>query len=212
MMTWRVRIVVVLILICGLFAIVNLIRKRSLELKYALTWLLLGVGLLCAVMIPGFLDTISSMLGIYNPMNMVFFLGFLFSVIVIFALTMSLSNNSNRVRKMAQRIALNEYKANKKQKNLKTIQVDKFIQKTVTKQKVVTVFYFTNSYKNILKTHIHKNVFLNSKNFLLWIILSHFYNRLYKKTILQSCKAKSETKEGCYDRAGNTKQEQKFNQ
>lgn len=114
MMTWRVRIVVVLILICGLFAIVNLIRKRSLELKYALTWLLLGVGLLCAVMIPGFLDTISSMLGIYNPMNMVFFLGFLFSVIVIFALTMSLSNNSNRVRKMAQRIALNEYKANKK--------------------------------------------------------------------------------------------------
>lgn len=113
MMTWRVRIAVILVLIVGLFAIVNLIRKRNLELKYALTWLFLGGALLVVVLIPGTMDVISAALGIYNPMNMVFFLGFLFSIIVIFSLTMSLSRNSNRVRTMAQRIALNEYKAKK---------------------------------------------------------------------------------------------------
>ena len=113
MMSWRVRIAIVIVLIIGLAAIVNLIRKRSLELKYALTWLILGAGLLVVVIVPGFLNTLSDALGIYNPMNMVFFLGFVFSIVVIFVLTMSISNNSNRVRKMAQKIALNEYRSNK---------------------------------------------------------------------------------------------------
>lgn len=114
MMTWKVRIAIIIVLFIGLFAIVNLIRKRSLELKYALTWLFLGAGLLLVVLVPGLLDMLAMALGIYNPMNMVFFLGFLFSIIVIFVLTMSISNNSNRVRKMAQKIALNEYRSNKK--------------------------------------------------------------------------------------------------
>lgn len=113
MMTWRIRIAIIFVLFIGLVAIVNLIRKRSLELKYALTWLFLGAGLLLIVLVPGLLNWLSEVLGIYNPMNMVFFLGFLFSIIVIFVLTMSLSNNSNRVRKMAQKIALNEYRSNK---------------------------------------------------------------------------------------------------
>lgn len=116
-MTWKVRIAIILVLFIGLFVIVNLIRKRSLELKYALTWLILGAGLLLVVLVPGLLDMLATALGIYNPMNMVFFLGFLFSIIVIFALTMSISNNSNRVRKMAQKIALNEYKSNKNMQN-----------------------------------------------------------------------------------------------
>jgi len=113
MMTWRIRIAIIFVLLIGLAALVNLIRKRSLELKYALTWMFLGAGLLLFVLVPGLLDWLSDALGIYNPMNMVFFLGFLFSIVVIFVLTMALSHNSDRVRKMAQRIALNEYRANK---------------------------------------------------------------------------------------------------
>ena len=114
MMTWRIRIAIIFVLLIGLAALVNLIRKRSLELKYALTWLFLGVGLLVVVLVPGVLNWLSNALGIYSPVNMVFFLGFLFSIVVIFTLTMSISNNSNRVRKMAQKIALNEYRVNKK--------------------------------------------------------------------------------------------------
>lgn len=113
MMTWRVRIAVIIVLLIGLAAIINLIRKRNLELKYAMTWLFLGAALLIVVLIPGLLDTLAVIVGIYNPMNLVFFLGFLFSIAIIFVLTMSVSRNSNRVRKMAQKIALNEYKLNK---------------------------------------------------------------------------------------------------
>lgn len=114
MMTWKIRIAIIVVLALGLVALINLVRKRSLELKYALAWFLLDAALLLVVIVPGLLDILAGVLGIYNPMNMVFFLGFLFSIIVIFILTMSLSNNSNRVRKMAQMMALNDYKVSKK--------------------------------------------------------------------------------------------------
>lgn len=116
MMTLKVRIVILAVIFVALIAIINLIRKRSLELKYALTWLFLGAALFVVVMIPGLIQHMAEFLGIYSPMNMVFFLGFLFSLIVIFSLTMALSRNSIRVRKMAQKIALNEYRSNHKEK------------------------------------------------------------------------------------------------
>jgi hypothetical protein len=110
MMTLKLRLIIIFVILLGVVFIVNLIRKRSLELKYALTWMILAVGLLVIVLIPGLLEKMAVALGIYNVMNMVFFVGFIFAIILIFGLTMSMSRNSDRVRKMAQNIALNEYK------------------------------------------------------------------------------------------------------
>lgn len=112
MMSLRLQVIIAVCLFLGLVVIINLIRKRKLELKYALIWMMLIVGLALIIFIPGLLDSIAELLGIYNVMNMVFFIGFVFAIILIFSLTMSLSRNSERVRKMAQKIALNEYKAN----------------------------------------------------------------------------------------------------
>ena len=84
------------------------------ELKSALSWLFLELGILIITLRPNLLNVISKVLGIYNEINMLFFLGFVFIILVIFSLTMSLSRNSERVRKMAQEIALNSYYNNKK--------------------------------------------------------------------------------------------------
>lgn len=115
-MTMRLKVIILITLIIGLCAIVNLIRKRALELKYAITWLVLDFGLVLIVWIPGLIDWISEVLGIYDVTNMVFFVGFVFSIIIIFTLTMSLSRNSDRIRKLAQRMALNEYAEKKDEK------------------------------------------------------------------------------------------------
>ena len=102
------------VLILGLLKILGLIKRNKLELKYALSWLFLELGILIITLIPNLLNVISKVLGIYNEINMLFFLGFVFIILVIFSLTMSLSRNSERVRKMAQEIALNSYYNNKK--------------------------------------------------------------------------------------------------
>ena len=113
-MSIRIKCVIIAVLILGLLKILGLIKKNKLELKYALSWLFLELGILIITLIPNLLNVISKVLGIYNEINMLFFLGFVFIILVIFSLTMSLSRNSERVRKMAQEIALNRYANNKK--------------------------------------------------------------------------------------------------
>ena len=107
-MSIRIKCVIIVVLILGL------LKKNKLELKYALSWLFLELGIFIITLIPNLLNVISKALGIYNEINMLFFLGFVFIILVIFSLTMSLSRNSERVRKMAQEIALNSYYNNKK--------------------------------------------------------------------------------------------------
>ena len=113
-MSIRIKCVIIAVLILGLLKILGLIKKNKLELKYALSWPFLELGILIITLIPNLLNVISKVLGIYNEINMLFFLGFVFIILVIFSLTMSLSRNSERVRKMAQEIALNSYANNKK--------------------------------------------------------------------------------------------------
>jgi len=47
-------------------------------------------------------------LGIASPINMLFFLGFCFSLIIIFVLTVAVSRMSVRIKTLAQEIALYE--------------------------------------------------------------------------------------------------------
>ena len=113
MMTAKIQIIIGIILIVGLIAIINMIRKRRLELKYALSWLAAIVFVLILDCFPTLLNKIASMLGIWAPVNMIFFLGFCFSLMIIFVLTVTLSRMSERVRKLSQAVALNEEKIEK---------------------------------------------------------------------------------------------------
>ena len=57
---------------------------------------------------PRLLIVVSDFLGIYAPVNMIFFLGFCFSLLIIFSLTVALSRTSGSVRTLAQTAALHE--------------------------------------------------------------------------------------------------------
>lgn len=115
MMSLRLYIIILVVLMLGLLMLIRLIKKGSLELKYAIVWMVLDVGLAIILLIPGGLQWLASVLGIYDVTNMVFFVGFIFSIILNFSLTMSLSRNSDRVRKLTQQVALNEYEMKHKE-------------------------------------------------------------------------------------------------
>lgn len=110
MMTLKLQLIIGICLAVALLAIVNMIRKRKLELKYALSWLIAIVFVLILDCFPILLTKLSYFLGIWAPVNMIFFLGFCFSLLIIFVLTVTLSRMSERVRKLAQAVALNEEK------------------------------------------------------------------------------------------------------
>ena len=59
---------------------------------------------------PEKLQEIATTLGIYSPINMIFFLGFVFSLAIIFVLTVTVSRLSARIRRLAQMVAqMNKY-------------------------------------------------------------------------------------------------------
>lgn len=121
MMTLKIQVIIAICLIIGLLAIVNMIKRRRLELKYALSWLIAIGFVLVLDIFPVMLEKVASALGIWAPVNMIFFLGFCFSLMIIFTLTVTLSRMSERVRSLSQAIAINEEKIERllseKQKN-----------------------------------------------------------------------------------------------
>ena len=116
-MSIRIKCVIIVVLILGLLKILGLIKKNKLELKYALSWLFLELGILIITLIPNLLNVISKVLGIYNEINMLFFLGFCFSLVIIFVLTVAISRVSIRMKQLTQELALYEKKMNDELKN-----------------------------------------------------------------------------------------------
>lgn len=105
-MNSRIQIIVAIVIVLALCVIVNMIRKKALELRYALTWLGVGVVVLILDLFPGLMAYLSKLMGIALPSNMLFFLGFCFSLAIIFGLTIAVSRMSNRINDLTQEMAL----------------------------------------------------------------------------------------------------------
>ena len=135
MMTTKFQIILIVGILLILLLILNMIRKRKLELKYSLVWLIVMILLLFIAGSPEKLTEISKALGIYSPVNMVFFLGFVFSLIIIFVLTVTVSRLSARIRRLAQIVAmLNSYNGEPIEDDLKE-KIEKEVQEIVAEKK-----------------------------------------------------------------------------
>lgn len=118
-MNIRIQIIIAVAIIIALGIIVNMIRKKALELKYALSWLAVGAGILILDIFPGLMKYISDFMGIKLPINMLFFFGFCFALALIFILTIMVSRMSNRIKELAQELALYQKKMDEENKERK---------------------------------------------------------------------------------------------
>lgn len=118
MMTVKLQVVIALAILVVFAILVNMIRRRSLELKYSLVWMMVLCALFVFACAPKLLIVVSDFLGIYAPVNMIFFLGFCFSLVIIFFLTVALSRLSNSIRTLDQIVALNEKRLQELEKEL----------------------------------------------------------------------------------------------
>lgn len=68
--------------------------------------MLISLGVLVVTLVPDVMLTLSEWIGIFSPVNMVFFVGFLYLGLVVFLLSIAISRQSVRMKKMIQEIAL----------------------------------------------------------------------------------------------------------
>ena len=107
-MNIRIQIIVGIIVVLALIVILNMIRQKKLELRYALSWLCVGIAVLILDCFPQLITWLSEKVGIASPVNMLFFFGFCFSLVIIFGLTIAMSRMSIRIKELTQELALFE--------------------------------------------------------------------------------------------------------
>lgn len=114
-MTLKIQIIIGAAIVFGLVYILSLIRKNRLELKYALSWFGAGIFVLILDIFPGLMESMAELIGIASPVNMIFFLGFCFSLVIILTLTVAVSIAASSVKRLTQKVAMLEKKINEKE-------------------------------------------------------------------------------------------------
>ncbi len=110
------KLVVILILV-ALFFLVFVLRhvlKRKMVVNYALLWIVFGISMTIAVLIPNILELICNAIGIETVSNFIFLLGFGLLLIIVFVLTEIVSNQKIKITTLAQEVAILKHKEGKK--------------------------------------------------------------------------------------------------
>lgn len=107
-MTLRLKIILLAALVLIFVLLTRRVRKRQLDLRYTLSWYFLGAALMLLVLFPRLLTYAAHLIGIFDPMNMLFFCGFVFALGIIYTLTGAVSKQANEIRDLTQRMGLME--------------------------------------------------------------------------------------------------------
>jgi hypothetical protein len=95
-----------LIAFVGLIFLLNQIVKYKLELKYTLLWLFLSLATILLAVIPKLSFNIAHWFGIETPSNVLFLFGILVTLMIVFSLTVALSQHMVRIRLLSQELGI----------------------------------------------------------------------------------------------------------
>lgn len=102
----KLQISLIFLCLILLFFLINMIKKYELQLRYALLWILVVIVMLVISLVPQIAFYFTNIFGFQAPSNFVFLVGILSGLVIIFGLTVSISNSSIKVRQMSQEIGL----------------------------------------------------------------------------------------------------------
>jgi len=93
-----------------LLVVLELIRSRRLQERYALLWLLTGIVIFVLAVWRGLLSNIADLVGIAYPPSALFILASFFILVVLLHYSTVISKLSDENRILAQRLALLEHR------------------------------------------------------------------------------------------------------
>lgn len=86
----------------------DLLRRGLLKEKYAVLWLFFAGASLFFAIFPDVLTEISALIGVAQPVNLLFFVTIVLLVLVAVQLSYELSRHEARIRRLAEEVALLE--------------------------------------------------------------------------------------------------------
>lgn len=100
------NIILIIASVCFFIFIVNMVRTKKLELKYALTWLLTSFSFVVMAVFPQTIYFVARILHIELPVNALFLCVIFLLLLMVFALTVAVSRQAIRIKKLIQEIGL----------------------------------------------------------------------------------------------------------
>ena len=105
-MPLALRIIAIAISLSMFIVTIELIRREKLKERYSLLWLATAVSMFILSSWTGFLNAIALIIGIIIPVNALFFIGTIFLMLIIFYITIVVSELSKQNERLAQEITL----------------------------------------------------------------------------------------------------------
>ncbi|HJA92874.1 MAG TPA: DUF2304 domain-containing protein [Candidatus Eisenbergiella merdipullorum] len=113
----RITLGIALIIYFGL--ILLFLKRKAIELKYTLLWLLAGACMTVLVVFPHLLPAFLRLLGITGNMNGLFIICIAFLMMLCMALTSIVSRQAGKIRKLTQSMAIMEKELREERKSTK---------------------------------------------------------------------------------------------
>lgn len=110
MIPYNLRVTLCIAVICYFVIILYYLKKRMLELKYTLLWLIAGVVMGVMIFFPQSLVWFVRRLGIESNMNGLFVLCFTFIIVILMAITSIVSRQQMKIRTLIQEMSMMEKK------------------------------------------------------------------------------------------------------
>lgn len=107
-METRIQLVAIAASLGLLVLVLELVRRRRFLERYAILWLFSALVLLALGIWTGLLETIARAVGIAYPPNALFLVAFGFVLVLLLHFSLAVSQMSDQIRVLAQRLALLE--------------------------------------------------------------------------------------------------------
>jgi len=102
----RTRAFIFILGLTVLLFVINLVRRRQMQERYALLWLLAGSGMVIAPLIIHWLDRIAYALGFDYPPALLLMIAVIGLLLIIFQLSLTVSRNADHLKVLTQELGL----------------------------------------------------------------------------------------------------------
>ena len=105
-MTTTLRIALLVGILFYVLFILVLLKKKSLELKYSLLWLITALVLLVLDIFPQIVMSVSKLLGVSTASNFIYLVVMFFMLLLLVSLTSIVSQQKRQIRTLIQTVSI----------------------------------------------------------------------------------------------------------
>ena len=97
--------------------VLRAIKRKKLLLNYSLIWLLVSFIIVVVAVFPGIFAMLTHLIGMEALSNFVFLIGIVVLMLFIFSLSIAVSNQTQRIKQIVQKVSIENYLNRQKEKS-----------------------------------------------------------------------------------------------